>query len=102
MSERSPEKPEDLGSTYAAMGVGLAFVVAAVLIAITAGAPAAAFPFLIPGFGALGWGDLTSQATTTGAPKAGESGTRVALRHPERWRQYHPHRGGAGDLTERA
>ncbi len=56
LSDSKPEKRKDLGAAYAAMGVGLAFVVASVLVGITAGVPAAAFPFLIPAFACLGWG----------------------------------------------
>lgn len=53
---REPEKREDLTTAYTTAAVGLALAVAAVLVAITAGVPAAAFPFLIPAFACLGWG----------------------------------------------
>lgn len=53
------EAKEASGEAYAtlgaAIGVGFAFIVTAVLVGITAGVPAAAFPFLIPAFACLGW-----------------------------------------------
>ena len=55
MGEPGPEK-KDLSGAWTAAGVGVAFLIASVLIAITAGVPAAAFPFLIPGFACLAWG----------------------------------------------
>lgn len=51
-----PEIREDLTTAYTTTAVGLALAVAAVLVAITAGVPAAAFPFLIASFACLGWG----------------------------------------------
>lgn len=53
---QDPEKQEDLTTAYTTAAVGLALAVAAVLVAITAGAPAAAFPFLVGSFACLGWG----------------------------------------------
>lgn len=55
-SREPEEKHEDLTTAYTTAAVGVALAVAAVLVAITAGAPAAAFPFLVASFACLGWG----------------------------------------------
>lgn len=68
MGDLEHEKTEDLGSAYAAIGVGLAFLIASVLVAITAGVPAAAFPFLIPAFASLGWGISQVRQQRPGLP----------------------------------
>src|SRR4028119_1815273 len=64
------------------MGVGLAFVVASVLVGITAGVPAAAFPFLIPAFACLGWGfsQVKQQQHALPKPVDGERGLLSAIR----------------------
>ena len=82
MSDSKPEKRKDLGAAYAAMGVGLAFVVASVLVGITAGVPAAAFPFLIPAFACLGWGfsQVKQQQQALPKPVNGERELLSALR----------------------
>lgn len=54
--DQHPEKHEDLTTAYTTAAVGVALAVASVLVAITAGVPAAAFPFLVASFACLGWG----------------------------------------------
>jgi hypothetical protein len=51
-----PENQDDLTTAYTTTAVGVALLIASVLVAITAGVPAAAFPFVIGGFACLGWG----------------------------------------------
>ena len=82
MSDSKPEKRKDLGAAYAAMGVDLAFVVASVLVGITAGVPAAAFPFLIPAFACLGWGfsQIKQQQQALPKPVNGERELLSAIR----------------------
>ena len=54
--DRNTEDGGGLTAAYTTAAVGAALLVAAVLIALTAGEPAAGFPFVIGGFACLGWG----------------------------------------------
>ena len=54
--DRNSENRDNLTTAYTTSAVGVALLVAAVLIIITAGTPAAGFPFVIGGFACLGWG----------------------------------------------
>lgn len=59
MGEVERHKTEDqdnLTTAYTTMAVGVALLIASLLVGITAGVPAAAFPFVIGGFACLGWG----------------------------------------------
>ena len=54
--DRAPKEGEDATGAYAATAVGVALLVAAVLIIITVGIPAAGIVFIIGGAACLGWG----------------------------------------------
>ena len=54
--EQAPEEQKDPTGAYAATAVGIALIVAAVLIIITAGTPAAGIGFIIGAGACLGWG----------------------------------------------
>lgn len=53
--DRDAEKPEDASAAYTTTAVGVGLLVAAVLIIITAGTPAAGIGFVIGAAACLGW-----------------------------------------------
>ena len=64
------------------LSLGVGFIVATVLVILTAGTAAAGLPFVIAGAALLGKGPLRATGATARPAGAGQQGARAALDHP--------------------
>lgn len=79
---KEPEKREDATTAYTTTAVGVALLVAAVLVIITAGTPAAGIGFIIGAAACLGWSvpQLVRRRRELPAPSVKESELLSAIR----------------------
>lgn len=80
--DKEPEENEDPTTAYTTTAVGVALLVAAVLVIITAGTPAAGIGFIIGAAACLGWGipELVRQKRELPTPSSKEGELLSAIR----------------------